>query len=148
MFWNVNCVKCDWCCHWLAVSLTQTTSDLRCHWHRSQVVSGVIVTSHQYSLVSLKPPFGGQRCHWHLSPVVSGVNDTSHQYSAVSLKPPFGGQQKGCGSGSWFDPDSETLWIQIRIPIGNPDPDPGARKLRNFRGKNELFSYFVKKFYN
>jgi hypothetical protein len=24
------------------------------------------------------------------------------------------------------DPDSETLWIGIRI--GNPDPDPGARK--------------------
>jgi hypothetical protein len=24
------------------------------------------------------------------------------------------------------DPDSETLWIRIRI--GNPDPDPGARK--------------------
>jgi hypothetical protein len=29
------------------------------------------------------------------------------------------------------DPDSETLWIRIRI--GNPDP--GARKLRNFSGK-------------
>jgi hypothetical protein len=26
-----------------------------------------------------------------------------------------------------------TLWIWIRI--GNPDPDPGARKLRNFSGK-------------
>jgi hypothetical protein len=24
-------------------------------------------------------------------------------------------------------------WIRIRI--GNPDPDPGARKLRNFSGK-------------
>jgi hypothetical protein len=31
---------------------------------------------------------------------------------------------QGCGSG--LDPDSVTLWIQIRI--GNPDPDPGARK--------------------
>jgi hypothetical protein len=30
------------------------------------------------------------------------------------------------------DPDSVTLWIRIRI--GNPDP--GARKLRNFSGKN------------
>jgi hypothetical protein len=39
-------------------------------------------------------------------------------------------------------PDSETLWIRIRI--GNPDPDPGARKLRNFSGKNALFSYFLK----
>jgi hypothetical protein len=38
------------------------------------------------------------------------------------------------------DPDSETLWIRIRTGIGNPDP--GARKLRNFSGKNALFSYF------
>jgi hypothetical protein len=47
------------------------------------------------------------------------------------------------------DPDwiriQKTLWIQIRIRIGNPDPDPGARKLRNFSGKNALFSYFCKK---
>jgi hypothetical protein len=41
-----------------------------------------------------------------------------------------------------LDPDSVTLWIRIRI--GNPDPDPGARKLRNFSGKNALFSYFLK----
>jgi hypothetical protein len=39
------------------------------------------------------------------------------------------------------DPDSETLWIRIRF--GNPDP--GARKLRNFRRKNALFSYLKKK---
>jgi hypothetical protein len=45
---------------------------------------------------------------------------------------------QGCGSGSGLDPDSETLWIRIRI--GNLDP--GARKLRNFSGKNALFSYF------
>jgi hypothetical protein len=44
---------------------------------------------------------------------------------------------QGCGSGSGLDPDSESLWIRIRI--GNPDP--GARKLRNFCGKNALFSY-------
>jgi hypothetical protein len=25
------------------------------------------------------------------------------------------------------------------------DPDPGARKLRNFSGKNALFCYFLKK---
>jgi hypothetical protein len=31
---------------------------------------------------------------------------------------------QGCGSG--LDPDSVTLWIRIRI--GNPDPDPEARK--------------------
>jgi hypothetical protein len=37
---------------------------------------------------------------------------------------------QGCGSGSGLDPDSETLWIRIRI--GNPDP--GARKLINFIG--------------
>jgi hypothetical protein len=41
-----------------------------------------------------------------------------------------------------LDPDSETLWIRIRI--GKPDPDPGARKLRNFSGKNALFSYLNK----
>jgi hypothetical protein len=41
-----------------------------------------------------------------------------------------------------LDPDSVTLWI--RIHIGNPDPDPGARKLRNFSGKNALFSYLKK----
>jgi hypothetical protein len=44
--------------------------------------------------------------------------------------------QRLCGSGS-------VLWIRIRI--GNPDPDPGARKLRNFNGKNALFIYFFKK---
>jgi hypothetical protein len=32
------------------------------------------------------------------------------------------------------------LWIRIRI--GNPDP--GARKLRNFSGKNAVFSYLKK----
>jgi hypothetical protein len=42
------------------------------------------------------------------------------------------------------DPDSETLWIWIRICIGNPVPE--ARKLRNFSGKNALFSYLKKKF--
>jgi hypothetical protein len=41
--------------------------------------------------------------------------------------------RQGCGSGSALDPDSETSWIRIRI--GNQDPDPGARKLRNFSGK-------------
>jgi hypothetical protein len=51
---------------------------------------------------------------------------------------------QGCGSGSGLDPDLETLWIRIRI--GNPDPDPGARKLRNFSGKNALFSYLKQKF--
>jgi hypothetical protein len=49
---------------------------------------------------------------------------------------------QGCGSGSGLDPDSETFWIRIRI--GNLDP--GARKLRNFSGKNALFSYFKKIF--
>jgi hypothetical protein len=37
-----------------------------------------------------------------------------------------------------------TLWIHIRI--GNPDPDSGARKLRNFSEKNALFSYLKKIF--
>jgi hypothetical protein len=57
-----------------------------------------------------------------------------------------GGKKQGCGSG--LDPDSVTLWIRIRIRIGNPDPDPWARKLRNFSGKNALFSYFSKTFYH
>jgi hypothetical protein len=49
---------------------------------------------------------------------------------------------QGCGSGfvSGLDPDSVTLWIRIRI--GNPDPEIS---LRNFSGKNALFSYFLKK---
>jgi hypothetical protein len=46
------------------------------------------------------------------------------------------------------DPDSVTLWIQIRIRIGNPDPDPGARKLRNFSGKMPFLVVFLKKFYH
>jgi hypothetical protein len=46
-------------------------------------------------------------------------------------------KKQGCGSG--LDPDSVTLWISI----GNPDP--GARKLRNFSVKNAIFSYFLKK---
>jgi hypothetical protein len=57
-------------------------------------------------------------------------------------------KKQGCGSGSGLDPDSETFWIPIRIRIGNPDPDPGARKLRNFSGKNALFSYFLKTFHH
>jgi hypothetical protein len=52
--------------------------------------------------------------------------------------------RQGCGSGSGLDLDSETLWIQIRI--GNLDPDLEARKLRNFSGKNALFSYLKKIF--
>jgi hypothetical protein len=50
---------------------------------------------------------------------------------------------QGCGSG--LDPDSVTLWIRIRI--GNPDPDPRARKLRNFRVKNAHFSYLKKNYH-
>jgi hypothetical protein len=40
------------------------------------------------------------------------------------------------------DPDPETLWIRIRV--GNPDPDPGARKLRNFSGKMHFLVTFKK----
>jgi hypothetical protein len=40
------------------------------------------------------------------------------------------------------DPDSVALWIRIRI--GNPDPDPGARKLRNFSGKMHFLVIFQK----
>jgi hypothetical protein len=47
--------------------------------------------------------------------------------------------QRHCGSGS-----GSVLGIRIRGRIGNPDPDPGARKLRNFSGKNALFSYLKK----
>jgi hypothetical protein len=35
------------------------------------------------------------------------------------------------------------LWIRIGSGFRDfVDPDPGARKLRNFSGKNALFSYF------
>jgi hypothetical protein len=44
--------------------------------------------------------------------------------------------KQGCGSGSGLDPDSETC----------VDPDPGARKLRNFSGKNALLIIFKKHF--
>jgi hypothetical protein len=33
-----------------------------------------------------------------------------------------------------LDPDSVTFWIRIRIE----NPDPGARKLRNFSEKNAV----------
>jgi hypothetical protein len=50
------------------------------------------------------------------------------------------------------DPDPDWIRIQrlvwIRIRIGNPDPDPGARKLINFSGKNALFDYLKEKFYH
>jgi hypothetical protein len=51
------------------------------------------------------------------------------------------------------DPDPywesrSVLGIQIRIGNPDPDPDPGARKLRNFSGKNALFSYLKKKIYH
>jgi hypothetical protein len=48
------------------------------------------------------------------------------------------------------DPDPDWIRSQrlvwIWICNGNPDPDPGARKLRNFSGKNALFSNLKKKF--
>jgi hypothetical protein len=73
-------------------------------------------------------------------PVLYTVSEYStckrYQYLTVFFR-----KDQGCGSGSGLDPDSETLWIRIRI--GNPDP--GARELRNFSGKNALFIYFLKK---
>jgi hypothetical protein len=56
-------------------------------------------------------------------------------YQSCKSSGPF---LQGCGSG--LDPDSETVWIRIRI--GNPDPDPGARKLRNFSGKMHFLVIF------
>jgi hypothetical protein len=50
--------------------------------------------------------------------------------------------KQGCRFGSGLDPDLVTLWI--RICIGNPDP--GARKLRNFSGKNAFFSLPLKRY--
>jgi hypothetical protein len=60
------------------------------------------------------------------------------------------GLRQGCGSGSGLDPGSVTLWIRIRI--GNPDPE--ARKRRNFNGKmhflvicfKKITEHFLKKF--
>jgi hypothetical protein len=39
------------------------------------------------------------------------------------------------------------VYTVLHIRIGNPDPDPGAIKLKNFIGKNALFGY-LKKFYH
>jgi hypothetical protein len=51
--------------------------------------------------------------------------------------------------GRVVDPYPDWIRIQrlfgIRIRIWNPDPEPGARKLRNFSGKNALFSCLKKK---
>jgi hypothetical protein len=49
---------------------------------------------------------------------------------------------QGCGSGSGLDPDLETCVDPDPYWEKDPNPDTGARKLRNFSGKNELFSYF------
>jgi hypothetical protein len=49
---------------------------------------------------------------------------------------------QGCGSGSGLAPDSATLWIEIRIRIGNPDPGSRGKKIKKFQWKNALFSYF------
>jgi hypothetical protein len=43
------------------------------------------------------------------------------------------------------DPDSVTLGIWIRIRIGNPDPDPGAKN-EEIQLKNALFSVFFLNF--
>jgi hypothetical protein len=55
-------------------------------------------------------------------------------------------KNQGCGSRSGLDPDSATLWIGIRIPNTDPDPDPGVRKLRNFIGKMHFLVIFNKNF--
>jgi hypothetical protein len=47
-----------------------------------------------------------------------------------------------CDKTRVVDPDLEIWWIRIRIGT----PGPGARKLRNFTGKNALFGYFLKNF--
>jgi hypothetical protein len=44
--------------------------------------------------------------------------------------------QQGCGSGSGFR------------DFVDQDPDPGARKLRNYRGKMHFLVIFKKKFYH
>jgi hypothetical protein len=47
---------------------------------------------------------------------------------------------QGCRSGSGLDPDSETLWIRIRI--GNLGR---GKKFKKFQWKNALFSCFLNK---
>jgi hypothetical protein len=37
-----------------------------------------------------------------------------------------------------------TLWIRIRVGNPDADPDPGARKLRNFSGKMHFLVIFQK----
>jgi hypothetical protein len=52
----------------------------------------------------------------------------------------------GSGFRDFVDPDPDTLWI--RIHIGNPDLDPGARKLRNFSRKKYFLGIFKQKIYH
>jgi hypothetical protein len=54
--------------------------------------------------------------------------------------------QYSLGRNRVVDPDPDSVTLVDPDPIGNPDP--GARKLRNFSGNNALFSYFKKKFYH
>jgi hypothetical protein len=58
----------------------------------------------------------------------------------IRKNPKLDFSNQGCGSGSGLDPDSATLGIRI------PDPDPGARKLRNFSGKMPFLVIFNKNF--
>jgi hypothetical protein len=49
---------------------------------------------------------------------------------------------QGCGSGSGLDPDSATLWIQIRDPDSQYGSGSRGKKIKKFQWKNALCSYF------
>jgi hypothetical protein len=67
------------------------------------------------------------------------ILETGTKFKILVLNCPFRvPQNQVCGSGSGLDPDSEILWIRIRI--GNPDPDPWARKMKE---KNTIFFNFL-----
>jgi hypothetical protein len=70
---------------------------------------------------------------WLDQPQSGLAGQVSGQYS-ISLPSSHLGSKIGSGS--------VTLWIRIRI--GNPDPDPGARKLINFSGKMHFLVIFKK----
>jgi hypothetical protein len=90
----------------------------------------------------------------YTAPLTSTAN-ISHHFSCVLHQRPREGFQDPAGlaapshhlatsaSPNLFtrvvdpDPDSETLWIRIRS--GNPDP--GARKLKNFSGKSTFWLF-------
>jgi hypothetical protein len=98
---------------------------------------GVVAVAAPPPMIGPPPTLAGTRSSFpsprqtrDLSAQAAGSSGKRYLLAAIALQ--------GCGSG--LDPDSVALWIRIRI--GNPDPDPGARKWRNFGGKMHFLVIF------